>query len=142
MDAISGSTLEAAALKMEATALERTAQQLRAAVDQLWSLTSSFPSPGEDNYYGQWPGTSFGSCIRRFALKESVPPVAIFSYTLSSGSDVDLAMNLAGKLDSDDTRPILTHGDLAPHNMVDKASGNLLAILDWEMFGWYPAFWE
>jgi hypothetical protein len=26
--------------------------------------------------------------------------------------------------------------------MVDKTSGNILAILDWEMFGWYPAFWE
>lgn len=107
MDAISGSTLEAAAFKMEPTALERTAQQLRAAVNQLRSLTSSFPSPGEDNYYGQWPGTSFASCNRRFALKETVPAFPSFhdllSYILSSASDVDLAMNLEGKLDSDDT---------------------------------------
>ena len=39
---------------------------------------------------------------------------------------------------------VLTHGDLAPHNiMVDnKVSGDILDILDWEMFGWYPAYWE
>jgi aminoglycoside phosphotransferase (APT) family kinase protein len=52
-------------------------------------------------------------------------------------------MNLEGKLDSGDTQLMLTHGELAPHNiMVDKTSGNILAIFDWEMFGWYPAFWE
>ena len=41
------------------------------------------------------------------------------------------------------TRAVLTHGDLASHNIkVDKDSGDILAILGWEMFGWYTAFWE
>jgi hypothetical protein len=125
MDAIFGSTLEVAASKMEATALEKTAQQLQPAVDQLWSLTSSFPSPSEDNYYGQWSGTSFASCNRRFALRETVPVFSSFrnllSYILSTASDVDLATSLEGKLDSDDTRLTLTNGNLAPHNIMVEA---------------------
>ncbi len=36
-----------------------------------------------------------------------------------------------------------THGDLNDHNiMVDGAAGNVTGILDWEMAGYFPAWWE
>ncbi|KAI0765206.1 kinase-like protein [Fomes fomentarius] len=37
--------------------------------------------------------------------------------------------------------PLLTHGDLAPRNLLVK-DGRIVAVLDWETFGWYPEFWE
>ncbi|KAI0707547.1 kinase-like protein [Cerioporus squamosus] len=37
--------------------------------------------------------------------------------------------------------PQLTHGDLAPRNIIVK-DGRIAAIVDWETFGWYPDFWE
>ena len=146
MDAISGSTLEAVAFNMGDTARERAAQQLRVAVDQLQSLTSISPSPGGENYYGQWPGTSFASCNRRFGLKDTIPPFSslrdLLSYIVPSPSQ-GLITVLEKELDGNVTRPVLTHGDLAPHNIiVDQNSGDILAIVDWEMFGWYPAFWD
>jgi aminoglycoside phosphotransferase (APT) family kinase protein len=146
MDAISGHTLQAVVSWMEPTALQKTAQQLRKAVDELQSLTLDFPSPC-DNYYGQWPGTSFAHHNKRFKFKDTVPNFRtlqdLLSYILSSPSDKTLTTVLERELTGNATRAVLTHGDLAPHNiMVDKVSGDILGILDWEMFGWYPAYWE
>ncbi len=43
--------------------------------------------------------------------------------------------------DGEQYSPILTHGDLAPRNLLVK-DGRIVAVLDWETFGWYPEFWE
>ena len=134
---------------MKPTALQKTAQQLRKVVDELQSLTLDFPSPS-DNYYGQWPGTPFFAYHnKRFKFKDTVPNFQTFrdflSYILHSPSDKTLITVLERELLTDNavTRAVLTHGDLSPHNIiVDKDSGDILAILDWEMFGWYPAFWD
>lgn len=36
---------------------------------------------------------------------------------------------------------VLTHSDLAPRNILVKDS-KVVAILDWELAGYYPAYWE
>lgn len=38
-------------------------------------------------------------------------------------------------------RTVLTHGDLAPRNILVR-DGNVVAIVDWEMSGFYPEYWE
>lgn len=38
-------------------------------------------------------------------------------------------------------RTVFTHGDLAPHNILWK-DGKIVAIIDWEMSGWFPEYWE
>ncbi|KAF3914870.1 hypothetical protein ABW20_dc0105684 [Dactylellina cionopaga] len=38
-------------------------------------------------------------------------------------------------------RIVFTHGDLLPRNIMVK-DGKVVAILDWEMSGWYPEYWE
>ena len=146
MDTISGKTLESVTFWMEPTALQKTAQQLRKVVDELQSLSLNFPSPC-DNYYGQWPGESFAHRNRRFKLEDAVPNFRsledFHSYILCSPSDKTLNTVLERELTENDTRAVLTHGDLAPQNiMVDEVSGDILGIIDWEMFGWYPAYWE
>lgn len=35
----------------------------------------------------------------------------------------------------------LTHGDMGPHNILVE-NGRITAVLDWEMAGWYPEYWE
>lgn len=147
MDTISGCTIPDAIIWIEEpTVLSKTAQQLRKIVDELQSLTINFPS-SSDNYYGQWPGTSFAYHNKRFNFKDTVPNFRsnrdLLSYILSSPDDKILTTVLERELTTNATRAVLTHGDLAPHNiMVDKDSGDILGILDWEMFGWYPAYWE
>ncbi|EKM50098.1 uncharacterized protein PHACADRAFT_264634 [Phanerochaete carnosa HHB-10118-sp] len=46
----------------------------------------------------------------------------------------------------DDHRVVLTHGDFHPRNImvVDQPDGNVSVsgIIDWEMAGWYPEYWE
>lgn len=39
------------------------------------------------------------------------------------------------------TNFILTHNDLGPYNIIVK-DNNIVAILDWEMAGYYPEYWE
>lgn len=38
-------------------------------------------------------------------------------------------------------RIVLTHGDLAPRNIMVK-DGRITALVDWEEAGWYPEYWE
>lgn len=38
-------------------------------------------------------------------------------------------------------RPIFTHGDLNPANIMVR-DGQVVGILDWEYGGWYPPYWE
>lgn len=35
----------------------------------------------------------------------------------------------------------LTHGDMGPHNILVE-NGRITAVIDWEMAGWYPEYWE
>ncbi|KAJ7742833.1 kinase-like domain-containing protein [Mycena metata] len=38
---------------------------------------------------------------------------------------------------------VFTHSDFVPRNiMVDHAMGKVVAIIDWEYAGWFPAHWE
>ncbi|PSR94570.1 hypothetical protein PHLCEN_2v4438 [Hermanssonia centrifuga] len=41
----------------------------------------------------------------------------------------------------DDHQIYFTHGDLHPGNILVK-NGHVVALLDWEMAGWYPEYWE
>lgn len=36
---------------------------------------------------------------------------------------------------------VFTHGDLRPRNIMAK-DGNITGIIDWELSGWYPEYWE
>jgi thiamine kinase-like enzyme len=36
---------------------------------------------------------------------------------------------------------VFTHADLRPVNIIIK-DGHVAAIIDWELAGWYPEYWE
>ncbi len=37
---------------------------------------------------------------------------------------------------------VSTHGDIAPRNILVDESGRITGIIDWELAGWYPEYWE
>lgn len=37
---------------------------------------------------------------------------------------------------------VFTHGDIAPRNIMINKRGRITGILDWELAGWYPSYWE
>ncbi|EON99437.1 putative phosphotransferase family protein [Phaeoacremonium minimum UCRPA7] len=50
---------------------------------------------------------------------------------------------LPAMLPRSDGVSVFTHGDLTPRNIiVDKSSGCITGILDWENAGWFPDYWE
>jgi aminoglycoside phosphotransferase (APT) family kinase protein len=37
---------------------------------------------------------------------------------------------------------VFTHGDIAPRNIMVDESAHITGIIDWELAGWYPEYWE
>ena len=37
---------------------------------------------------------------------------------------------------------VFTYGVIAPRNMLVNESCRITGIVDWELTGWYPEFWE
>ncbi|KAF1921186.1 phosphotransferase enzyme family protein [Ampelomyces quisqualis] len=48
---------------------------------------------------------------------------------------------IRGMVDAHKHGIVFTHGDLRPDNVIVK-NGHVTAIIDWEMAGWYPDYWE
>ena len=40
------------------------------------------------------------------------------------------------------TRSVFTHADIAPRNILADDSGHITGLIDWEMAGWFPDYWE
>ena len=41
----------------------------------------------------------------------------------------------------DDHKWRLSHGDMGPHNVLVE-NGHITAVIDWELSGWYPEYWD
>lgn len=61
------------------------------------------------------------------------------AYTSKSKGHVD--SYIRGTLNSHNHSIAFTHGDLRRANIIVK-DGRLAAIIDWELAGWYPTYWE
>ncbi|KAH6859110.1 phosphotransferase enzyme family protein [Alternaria rosae] len=48
---------------------------------------------------------------------------------------------IRGMVDTHTHGIVFTHGDLRPDNIIVK-DGLVAAIIDWELSGWYPEYWE
>jgi serine/threonine protein kinase len=61
--------------------------------------------------------------------------------TFVANSKGQVGPYIHGMLDAHKHGTVFTHGDLRPDNIIVK-DGRVTAILDWEMAGWYPDYWE
>ena len=53
----------------------------------------------------------------------------------------DIGPFLTGMLNHHKHRIVFSHGDLRPANIIVK-DGHITGIIDWELGGWYPEYWE
>ncbi|KAF2433942.1 phosphotransferase enzyme family protein [Tothia fuscella] len=61
--------------------------------------------------------------------------------TFVAKSKTQVGPYIRGMLDAHKHEIVFTHGDLRPNNIIVK-NGHVTAIVDWEMAGWYPDYWE
>lgn len=58
-----------------------------------------------------------------------------------ANSFTQLAINMVNSMPKSE-HIVLTHGDFVPRNILVRDGGNVTAIVDWEMAGFYPEYWE
>jgi hypothetical protein len=57
------------------------------------------------------------------------------------GQSLPIEHHLRNYMNSETHNIVFTHGDLAPRNILVR-DGHLSGIVDWQMAGWYPEYWE
>ncbi|RGP60212.1 phosphotransferase family protein [Fusarium sporotrichioides] len=154
MEYIDGATLEDRWVSLTSTEKEGICRELKTIITNISHLR-------------QAPGDQFIGNINRGSLRDMVftgtnfPPVGPLSLVTelhdcmsnmfkwpakARHPNLDLAdmIDPYRKLLPDDCPIHFTHADLNPVNiMVSKDSPcRLMAIIDWEQSGWYPAYWE
>lgn len=105
-------------------------------------------------------GSCTGGSLQDFRQSRAPPPVRFgpfrtiqdFHSWLRDGLKQGEAANME-PADSDDVNemiarqdgswppPVFTHGDLNPSNILVR-DDKIVGIIDWEMAGWYPHYWE
>jgi serine/threonine protein kinase len=61
--------------------------------------------------------------------------------TFVAKSKGQIGQYIRGMVDAHKHGIVFTHGDLRPDNIIVK-NNRVTAIIDWEMAGWYPEYWE
>lgn len=56
-------------------------------------------------------------------------------------ADLDDVNEMIARQDGPWPPPVFTHGDLNPSNILVR-DDKIVGIIDWEMSGWYPHYWE
>lgn len=66
---------------------------------------------------------------------------ATIADTFVTKSKGHVGLYIRSMLNSHKHSIVFTHGDFRPANIIVK-NGRVAAIIDWEMAGWYPDYWE
>ncbi|TFK64980.1 kinase-like protein [Pluteus cervinus] len=141
MDFIEGSQLFPNSLFLPSDDQEVIAAQLGDITQQIRSL----PLPAQ-TVLGSWEGGPYRNTYFRVPWDKSILPAAPFQsvsefheHWVKRGSQADVD---PPSLPNPNEIPIVpTHGDLSGRNILIK-QGRIVAVVDWETFGWYPNFWE
>lgn len=119
-------------------------QAISAQLKKYMADLRSLPAPG---YIGsvdngpvtdvilEWSTTSKGP----FASEEDFNATIADAFVAKSKGQV--GPYIRGMMESCKHGIVFTHGDLRPNNIIVK-DGRVTAVIDWEMAGWYPEYWE
>ncbi|EJF63595.1 kinase-like protein [Dichomitus squalens LYAD-421 SS1] len=121
-------------------------EDLKNIVEELRELGRRFPP--KNPWFGAWPEGPLSNCY----TWEAVPAApfknidefhAYFLERLRPRCPDPSTYEALEQIrrEAQDHAPVLTHGDLAPRNILVKG-GRVVSVVDWETFGWYPDFWE
>ncbi|KAF9458017.1 kinase-like domain-containing protein [Collybia nuda] len=141
MEYIKAATLEFARAKLTNEQLRNVALQLMDFIAQIRSLTLP-PNQG----LGFWKGGAYRNVFFRPTPWETadVVPRSAFKSIGDFHAYWVTRSGLDKPLDNPDSyAAILSHGDLGCRNILMEPTGaKILAVIDWDTFGWYPDFWE
>lgn len=140
MSRIHGVELEEAWDRLSDETKEHISKQLRGYISQLRAI----PPPS---------GTSIcavgGGPVRSPRLHEWDPVSGPFrdeehlNFQLRHRKPLDTMPAIVKKVQARHHPLVFTHNDFFPRNiMIDEVTGRVLAIIDWEGAGWFPAHWE
>jgi aminoglycoside phosphotransferase (APT) family kinase protein len=151
MEKIPGQELAKAWHRLSDQARASLLGQLREHLDQLRAL----PPPTEFSV-----GSCIGGSLQDFRQSCRPPPVQFgpfrtiqdFHSWLRNGlkqgeatgmepAELDKLNEMIAKQDGPWPPPVFTHGDLNPSNILVR-DDKIVGIIDWEMAGWYPHYWE
>ncbi|KAH6916899.1 kinase-like domain-containing protein [Coprinopsis sp. MPI-PUGE-AT-0042] len=150
MELIQSACLERIAVGMPAAQREHVAAQIVDYVQQLRALGGTSVNPmGSWNPKKPQQPVTYDNVFFTHPVK-SLRPTAPFQsleelrqYCLSRRAAKVPPLSTPPHLDINGVadQVFLTHGDMSPRNILVEGS-NVVAILDWDTFGWYPGFWE
>ncbi|KAF2017930.1 phosphotransferase enzyme family protein-like protein [Aaosphaeria arxii CBS 175.79] len=140
MEFVEGDVLSNVWDKLNSDQQNEITEQLRDYVSQLRQIKGSFigstdGTACEDQLFTDILG-GYGPYENEKAFNQGI--VTAFRNT-SQGGWIDLVCDMV--LSLKDHEIILTHGDLSPRNIIVQGS-KVKAVLDWEMTGYYPEYWE
>ncbi|KAI2472746.1 kinase-like protein [Annulohypoxylon bovei var. microspora] len=153
MDRIEGDPISSVWWKLSATDRESIVVQLRRMLQELRAIKPP-------------PGTGVESCVggslRDPRMARSRPRFGPFKtiedfhswlrgglqlnnfpngFTNRGEKDWEDFKEMATRQDASQPPPVFTHSDLNPCNILVRG-GKVLGIIDWEIAGWYPPYWE
>lgn len=126
--------------------------QLKVMVEEIRSLQPR-PDAGVESCVG---GSLFDSRMprpdRRFGpfqtiqefhlwLRDNLRPSEAEKPEQAAEQDWKDVKDMAARQDGPWPRPVFTHGDLNPCNIIVRGD-KVVGIIDWEFSGWYPNYWE
>jgi tRNA A-37 threonylcarbamoyl transferase component Bud32 len=140
MEFIEGDCLSNKWDQYDAQQKEHVLQQLHDMFAQLRNIKGMFigsvdESACEDPLFEEDIGT-YGPYMDEASFYQGI--IKALKNTLESGW-VDTVCAMVGALSGHEI--VLTHGDMSPRNILVQ-DGKIVAILDWEMAGYYPEYWE
>ena len=124
----------------------KVARQLRACVDELRMLQQPSDRIG---WIGPLDGSPCWDERLRSQLCGPFPSESTFNefrlslldcFTWEESARRDIQAIKEGL--RDDHHILFTHGDLGVRNILVDRHGGLVALIDWEMSGWMPEYWE
>ena len=141
MEYVEGTTIEDAWPKLEAVQKANIIAQLGGFWDELRSVKGTFigcidNSRCEDQFFPFGNPSLAGPFVSEHAFTEGLKKAL---QARSQSTFVKMISRLIDTLPPHDI--LLTHNDLAPRNILVR-DGNVVAILDWELAGFYPEYWE
>jgi serine/threonine protein kinase len=120
---------------------EEIARQLRGYMDELRDIEGTLigtveGGPCNDQVFESDEKNRYGPYETEDAFNEGI--VAAIG-TFSGGIFTEMVVDMVKALPNH--KIVLTHGDIAPRNIIVR-DGKIVAILDWELSGFYPEYWE
>ncbi|THH02081.1 hypothetical protein EW026_g715 [Hermanssonia centrifuga] len=140
MDLVPGSKFMEAAFRMSEDELRQFFEQLRDYVTQLQNLGGLHVGMA----FRQWPS---GGPLRNTHFCSPYPDhefqslEELHTYWLQRAINESTDISGLTTVPPGTAKTTLGHGELIPANIMVRG-GEIVGILDWETFGWYPDFWD